>query len=958
MSKQTVTERTFYPSLIEIVRDFGGKGVQETSFDTYPDIVFQLGGRSWILSVKIGDSPTQIKGAFIQYLRHKEESGYEFGILLILPDSVRLTEPTEDAVRDAIQQARVTALVDAKFAKEEIRDRTFREIISFIKVEILQRLAQKKKSYYSLKFVISLLQEQVSDIMKIIKLDEDAVLKIITDEDLLRNLGHLDKTQSANVAQFLASYILMSQILFFRLMYSANPSYFKDPIAPVSPHSLRKAFNRILDINYRPIYAFDVMDSVSEKFIKDTFDLIWGLEIENVKHDLPGRIFHELMPSTIRKMLAAFYTRPHASDILSNLSINKSDDTVFDPACGSGTIIVSAYKKKLELHRMEGKSGNPHKRFVEEEIYGSDIMPFAVHLTSANLAATDVGTTIERTQIIQGDSLGFYPDVIQHGGVTLSLFPETRKAKTSKGDTYDVSLKLNDAIIMNPPFTKVERGISKFVDMSHFYEVCGGEVGLWGHFIALSRIFLKKEGTLGTVIPINILRGRESYKVRNILFKEMTPLYILKATRNYGFSEWAEYRDILFIAKNSVPEKDHLIKFCLIKKELNQLTESDVELITQNIQSDSHLRTDYLDIDSHNIGEVIKRFNNMMWFCGITDLRSRDRILKFVNKFCDKLSRFKENYFLEGYRPVPEGVSKFLFLTRNNNTTRTQEAFLRFDSMGESQTFVESTSPLGASFKFDKKILTRTLRTPIGLSRMDLTGQEDYIVKEPFGTLKKLLSATGFVQKKGFSWGRFWGNIKEELQRVETQIAVVHRINPYSPSMNIIAFHSDNKYSPSNQFNVIVENNPNKAKAICAVLNSSIFLSQFFLLKEESTGRYINIRFYDLNEMYLCPSNNAMVDSLAKVYNKYKKHSFPSLSEQIDTNFVERYQEFWATEAGDKQTKLWSFIDRPVEPSLIRLTFDLDVCEALQVDITKDELIALYEILVKEMIITRHLKRD
>lgn len=172
MAKHKVTERSFYPVLMDIIRDFGGTAIQETCFNTYPDIVFQLGEYPWILSVKIGDTPGLIKSAFIQYLRHKEESGIEFGLLLIFPESIRSIKATEEAIKNAVETTPVAALVDAGIAKDELRDRTFRAIISFVKAEILQRLAQKKSSYYSLKFVISMLQEQVTDIMRNIKLDE------------------------------------------------------------------------------------------------------------------------------------------------------------------------------------------------------------------------------------------------------------------------------------------------------------------------------------------------------------------------------------------------------------------------------------------------------------------------------------------------------------------------------------------------------------------------------------------------------------------------------------------------------------------------------------------------------------------------------------------------------------------------------------------------------------------
>ncbi|MEW6202758.1 MAG: N-6 DNA methylase, partial [bacterium] len=641
-----LTERSFYPEIMSIIESFGGSSVQEVKINSYPDIVFDLEDRKWILSVKIGESVSSIKDAFLQYLRHKEESKIDFGMLLILPESIRNIDATSEAIKDAIKNRPVTALVDAGIVKEELRDRPFPHIVKFLIDVVLARLKTKQKSYYPLSLVISLLQQQVTEMMKDISLSQEKILEIVTDNELLMDLGHLKDSEANDIARFLASYILMSQILFFRLFYSARPETFKEPVLPVSHHTLRRSFRTILDINYKPIYSVEVLDVIPDDFLKDTFDLIWGLQIENVRYELPGRIFHELMPTKIRKMLAAFYTRPHAAEMLAHLTIEKSNNSVFDPACGSGTILVSAYQRKLELFKKEHRIGNPHKRFCEEEIFGADIMPFAVHLTSANIAAADVATTIDRTQVIQGNSLALYPGKDYKGGIHQMYIPyEPPNANTNDGDIYAVSLNEVDIILMNPPFTKVERGIKQYVDMDYYKKRCGGEVGLWGHFVALADVFLKKGGTFGAVLPINILRGRESENIRKILFNEWTPLYILKPTRNYGFSEWAEYRDILFIAKKEKPKPNHKVKFCLIKNDLSKFTENDPPIIAEKILKYGLLRSPELDINANRLSEIKNRFSNLMWFCGVTDLSHRDILVDFIEKFSDKLGHFPEDYF-------------------------------------------------------------------------------------------------------------------------------------------------------------------------------------------------------------------------------------------------------------------------------------------------------------------------
>ena len=497
-----VTERTFYDVLLRIIREKGGSGVQEVQYNSVPDIQFDFLQRRWLLSVKIGETSEILKGAFLQYWRHKEESGLGQGLLLLLPESMMRIAPTDASLVKALAEGKVTVLIDAGPVKEEVRDRTFSDILELIRLEVTPLLQKGVTKHYPLPLVIGLLRARVVDMMGTLTMKEEALLKVVTDRNLLTNLGSLAPQKADDVARFLAAYIILSQILFLRLFSAVHPEVVTGK-APMSRVRLRRAFRKILDINYRPIYELDVLDLVADEYLRDTFDLIWGLEVEKIRYELPGRIFHELMPTHIRKLLAAFYTRPQAAEILAHLAIRTGTNTVFDPASGSGTILVSAYRAKLQLYREEGRLGNPHKRYCEDEIFGADIMPFAVHLTSANLAAMDVGETIERTQIIQGDSIDLvigrnYPDSLV---MQLSLYQNPRRAKKTSGEEYDVTLDRVDAVLMNPPFTKAERRIRDYVDMTRFAGVAGGEVGLWGHFIFLANeygmngyIFIRKLG--------------------------------------------------------------------------------------------------------------------------------------------------------------------------------------------------------------------------------------------------------------------------------------------------------------------------------------------------------------------------------------------------------------------------------------------------------------------------------
>jgi len=264
------------------------------------------------------------------------------------------------------------------------------------------------------------------------------------------------------------------------------------------------------------------------------------------------------------------------------------------------------------------------------------------------------------------------------------------------------------------------------------------------------------------------------------------------------------------------------------------------------------------------------------------------------------------------------------------------------------------TSTVGNN-KIEKAALTPSLRTGIGIRTFDITGKLDYISHTPYRELERVKRASGFKKPKKFNWKRFWSKVQRELHKVNTKIVTLHRINPYSPNTNLIAFFSETPFSASNVLNIVVEDDEETAKAFCVLINSIVFLSQFFLLKEETTGRYINIRFYDFYQMNIFPERQR-IKELASVFDEFANKKFPSLREQLDENFDTRYSTFWL-QVKKKQKTLFGLEDT-VCPSNVRLEFDMAVCKALGVPITKADLYDTYKVLVEEMIITRGLARD
>jgi hypothetical protein len=71
-----MTERTFYPPLIESIERHGGAGISEVRYNSELDIVFELLDRRWILGVKLGETIPILKQQILQRQQQLRNSLY------------------------------------------------------------------------------------------------------------------------------------------------------------------------------------------------------------------------------------------------------------------------------------------------------------------------------------------------------------------------------------------------------------------------------------------------------------------------------------------------------------------------------------------------------------------------------------------------------------------------------------------------------------------------------------------------------------------------------------------------------------------------------------------------------------------------------------------------------------------------------------------------------------------
>jgi hypothetical protein len=226
-----------------------------------PDFIVYWLGERWLVSVKIGDIGKSkfVKDMFVQLFNELRDfreflRGSDSAILLIYPDDIRKIEPEEEEIERAARETEVYAIVLRP--QMEIRA-PLPEVLKGVE----ETLRKKIPVSLSLKTVTSLLRAQVEEIMKEAGLQEVNLVKIIGEPELFFGINPVQvdpKKRGAvlrSVLLFLGTYIFISQALFLRLYYKRAPTILEgvDP-RDITRDIARRLFNKVKDINYRPLF--------------------------------------------------------------------------------------------------------------------------------------------------------------------------------------------------------------------------------------------------------------------------------------------------------------------------------------------------------------------------------------------------------------------------------------------------------------------------------------------------------------------------------------------------------------------------------------------------------------------------------------------------------------------------------------------------------------------------------
>jgi type I restriction-modification system DNA methylase subunit len=200
--------------------------------------------------------------------------------------------------------------------------------------------------------------------------------------------------------------------------------------------------------DYETVFDGDFGDRLpflSDDAIDEWRALIRQLDRYDFAHvplDVIGAMYEQLIRPEERHRYGQHYTQPAVVDLINAFALRRGDELVLDPGCGGGTFLVRSYARKRYL-----KPSQTHTDLLSQ-IYGCDILAYACHLSTINLAIRDLIDDDNFPRIHHGDFLKLgpgkvfceHPVRIQAGG----LPTERQKIKVQRG-TFD-------AIVGNPPY--------------------------------------------------------------------------------------------------------------------------------------------------------------------------------------------------------------------------------------------------------------------------------------------------------------------------------------------------------------------------------------------------------------------------------------------------------------------------------------------------------------------------
>lgn len=320
--------------------------------------------------------------------------------------------------------------------------------------------------------------------------------------------------------------------------------------------------------------------------------------------DILSAMYQRMLSETYRHAFATFYTKIPAAGLLATLSIERFEDKVIDPACGTGSLLLSSLERRLalltggSLESMLEEAGKRRAPLLDlarervlERTVGLDALRPAVLITALNLRiATHISPpeTLNLYNVPVGERRAGSLDLLTEMAI---LMPTPLRKHVDEG--FDV-------VLMNPPFTRSDRiptligegarGMLREAIRKRRLSFGSTpvksvfEAGLAKPFMVLADRLVKEGGRIAAVLPTSILSRPAWRDVREGLVKGYRVEYLAVswAPGTPNFSSDTEFREVLLVArKKGGGRSTGKMKVIGLLKKVDELSYGEVELLAR-----------------------------------------------------------------------------------------------------------------------------------------------------------------------------------------------------------------------------------------------------------------------------------------------------------------------------------------------------------------------------------------
>lgn len=359
-----------------------------------------------------------------------------------------------------------------------------------------------------------------------------------------------------------------------------------------------------------------------------------------INQELLQNTLEQILNQNRRKIAGQYCTPPNLAKLLANILIDDRTKTVYDPCCGTGTIVKEVYN----LKRSKGIS-------VEnclDEIWASDKFQFPLQLCTLSLASAETMGKVLKV---------FNSDIFN---VKINNFYEFTNPNTAKKDK--ISFQSIDYIISNLPFIRFEKSNKFPITYNDKNITTDKKSDYFAYILYYLKTLLKKNGKIG-IICSNSWLGTdwgETFK-KNIL-----NLYSIEKIIISNNGKWFSNADIvttILILSNKKSEASDTIDFISTNLHIDDWSGEVFEHFVSSINLGRN--SDYINIQRYTykeLGNFQKWFSNWMPF--FVDLSWFKTLSAYT---C------KANQFLSTPRGIRRGCNEFFYPV---NTDSVDDVFL------------------------------------------------------------------------------------------------------------------------------------------------------------------------------------------------------------------------------------------------------------------------------------------